>query len=105
MEYGAVDQTDFTDMKLMHDATMMQSCGFADMTAIVNQLVPWAYKKKCGITSFTIARACVGKPGIADGRECCTAAACWGHAPHATQLGAQHQQAPQTACLLCRTCC
>ena len=70
MEYGAVDQTDFTDMKLMHDATMMQSCGFADMTAIVNQLVPWAYKKKCGITS-----ACVGKPGIADGRECCAAAA------------------------------
>ncbi|KAI3428265.1 hypothetical protein D9Q98_006644 [Chlorella vulgaris] len=55
------------DLQLMHDAEAMETCGFADMTTLVNSLVPWAYKRQCGIAAYTVARACIGKPGIADG--------------------------------------
>jgi hypothetical protein len=43
----------------------------ADRASIYHllQLVPWAYKRQCGIAAYTVARACIGKPGIADGCE------------------------------------
>lgn len=58
---------DISNLTLMHDAEQMESCGYADMTAIVNSLVKWAYKGDCGVAAFTVARACIGKPGVADG--------------------------------------
>lgn len=42
------------------------------------QLVGWAYKKKCGVEYFTTARACVGKPGLADGCEWAGLGSTWG---------------------------
>lgn len=62
---------DISNLTLMHDAEQMESCGYADMTAIVNSLVKWAYKGDCGVAAFTVARACIGKPGVADGCETC----------------------------------
>lgn len=65
--YGASGPANVTDFLLMHDAEMMEGCGYADMTTVVNSLIKWAYKGDCGIAAFTVARACIGKPGIADG--------------------------------------
>lgn len=60
---GAVDATDISLLRLMHDPTQMEACGFADMQQIANSLVAWAYAKQCGVEAFTIVRACIGIPG------------------------------------------
>lgn len=67
MDYGSTNTVPIENLQLMHDAQQMEPCGFADMTQIVNALVKWAYREKCGIEAFTVSRACIGKAGIADG--------------------------------------
>ena len=41
---GAVDATDISLLRLMHDPTQMEACGFADMQQIANSLV-----RHCGL--------------------------------------------------------
>ncbi|KAL4443794.1 hypothetical protein ABPG75_011531 [Micractinium tetrahymenae] len=67
MDYGATAVLPVESFQIMHDPEMMEGCGFADLTQIVNGLIKWAYKGKCGVSHYTPARACVGKEGEADG--------------------------------------
>lgn len=67
MDYGATTVFPVESFQIMHDAAMMEGCGFADLGQIVNSLIKWAYKGKCGVSHFTPARACIGRPGEAQG--------------------------------------
>lgn len=67
MDYGAITPLPVESFQIMHDPEMMEGCGFADLGQIVNGLIKWAYKGKCGVQYYTPARACVGRPGEADG--------------------------------------